>query len=99
MGPCVPADETARASPDRIVFAGLDFAGFHAENRDQLFGRSCLAPVAQLDRVSVFETEGCPFKPGRARQKLLDFPTLNGTKAGSVVEYMAREKPLESRKV
>ena len=30
---------------------------------------SCVsAPVAQLDRVSVFETEGWEFKPLRARQ-------------------------------
>ena len=31
------------------------------------------APVAQLDRVSVFETEGCPFEPGRARQTEIGF--------------------------
>ena len=31
--------------------------------------RAPQAPVAQLDRVSVFETEGWEFKPLRARQQ------------------------------
>jgi hypothetical protein len=34
--------------------------------------RPALAPVAQLDRVSVFETEGWEFEPLRARQ-ILDY--------------------------
>jgi hypothetical protein len=32
------------------------------------------APVAQLDRVSVFETEGWRFEPFRARQQIQRFP-------------------------
>jgi hypothetical protein len=44
------------------------FAGAFECAGASCYGGRSLAPVAQLDRVSVFETEGWEFKPLRARQ-------------------------------
>jgi hypothetical protein len=53
------------------------------------------APVAQLDRVSVFETEGWRFEPVRARHFYLDIPRLSGNKTGIKTE----DKTLKSTRM
>ena len=81
-------------TPEEMDQAGKKKVHFRAPGkkspsltRFQRAGASCYggalqAPVAQLDRVSVFETEGWRFEPVRARQQIpieitnvLDVPT------------------------